>query len=326
MEETLGFAFDCKTGGTHAPPGRKVSSDAKALVQKADNENWRVALTLKGLDLMHVKDTFVGNADVRGISGGQRRRVSIGEMMHSFSPIVCGDEISTGLDAAATFDICRALMYFGQVNGMTCILSLLQPTPETVSLFDEVVLMADGKLLYAGPISDVNPYFKSLGYQPPDQMDVADFLQEISTPGGMNLYQAELDRNGRGVAYSLSELADQFGVSKYSKAIRDDISGPWALSWADAKRPVHGSIASKYRNSFLDAIRLNLSRRLLIWRRDRRFLIANAIKNVIMGISVGGVFFQTSSIVSIFGVCFQINLFIMLGKAECCAIWVCLPF
>jgi hypothetical protein len=132
-------------------------------------------------------------------------------------------------------------------------------------------------------------------------------------------YQAGLDRNGRGVAYSISELADQFRGSAYFKRIGDDIASPWTLSWADAEQPLHGNIARKYRNSALQAIRLNLSRRLLIWRRDRRFLIANAIKNVIMGISVGGVFFQTSNIVSIFGVCFQINLFIMLGKTECCA-------
>ena len=58
---------------------------------------------------------------------------------------------------------------------------------------------------------------------------------------------------------------------------------------------------------------LNFKRFILIWLRDKRFLIANAIKNIIMGCSVGGVFFQTDSIVSIYGVFFQIMLFIMLG-------------
>lgn len=58
---------------------------------------------------------------------------------------------------------------------------------------------------------------------------------------------------------------------------------------------------------------LNLVRNLVIWSRDKRFLIANAIKNLIMGVSVGGVFYQTTNSVSIFGVLFQLNLFIMLG-------------
>ena len=276
-------------------------------------------ILLQALGLTHVGDTFVGNADVRGVSGGQRRRVSIGEMCQTVSPVLCGDEISTGLDAAATFDICRSLMFFGQVNGMVRILSLLQPSPETVSLFDEVILMADGKILYAGPISEVEGYFETLGYQPPDQMDIADFLQEISTPGPNSLYKAEFDMNGLGKPYSMSELADQFRLSVYYQKIEHEQAEPWELSWVDGKAPLVGNVIKKYRNSFPRATFLNLSRTLLVWSRDRRFLVANAIKNIIMGVSVGGVFYQTDNYVSIFGVCFQINLFIMLGKARSCA-------
>jgi ABC-type multidrug transport system ATPase subunit len=323
VKETFTFAFDCKSGGTHVPPGVKVLPEGKAVVDKEDREKTRVVLSLQGLGLTHVGDTFVGNADVRGVSGGQRRRVSLGEMMQTMSPVLCGDEISTGLDAAATFDICRSLMFFGKANGMTRILSLLQPSPETVSLFDDVILMADGKVLYAGPISEVEAYFESLGYQPPDQMDIADFLQEISTPGGMSLYKAEFDTNNRGHPYSMAELADQFRASEYYKRIEDDIAEPWTLSWANAKDSLHGIITMKYRNSPLRAIVLNLSRALLIWSRDVRFLFANAIKNIIMGVSVGGVFYQTNNDVSFFGVCFQINLFIMLGKAQLFPLVLC---
>lgn len=297
----------------------EISQEAKAFIDKLDNDNHRVKILLQALGLTHVGDTFVGNADVRGVSGGQRRRVSIGEMCQTVSPVLCGDEISTGLDAAATFDICRSLMFFGQVNGMVRILSLLQPSPETVSLFDEVILMADGKILYAGPISEVEGYFETLGYQPPDQMDIADFLQEISTPGPNSLYKAEFDMNGLGKPYSMSELADQFRLSVYYQKIEHEQAEPWELSWVDGKAPLVGNVIKKYRNSFPRATFLNLSRTLLVWSRDRRFLVANAIKNIIMGVSVGGVFYQTDNYVSIFGVCFQINLFIMLGKARSCA-------
>jgi hypothetical protein len=58
---------------------------------------------------------------------------------------------------------------------------------------------------------------------------------------------------------------------------------------------------------------LNLKRQLTLWRRDKRVLIANAVKNIIMGISVGGVFFQTEDAVSILGALFQAMLFVMLG-------------
>jgi hypothetical protein len=73
------------------------------------------------------------------------------------------------------------------------------------------------------------------------------------------------------------------------------------------------ALKKNYQNSGLRQTWLNLHRNLVIWSRDRRFLIANAVKNVIMGVSVGGVFFNTDSVISIYGVLFQLNLFIMLG-------------
>ena len=63
-------------------------------------------LTVDGLDLAACRDTYVGDADNRGVSGGQRWRVTVGEMMVRQNPVACADEISTGLDAAVTYDIC----------------------------------------------------------------------------------------------------------------------------------------------------------------------------------------------------------------------------
>lgn len=319
VRETFEYAFNCKSGGSHNPgSAANLNPEAKALLKKFDAERLRVVLMLQALGLEHVADTFVGNADVRGVSGGQRRRVSLGEMLLTeHIPIFVGDEISTGLDAAATYDICRSLMFFGHTNKLIRILSLLQPSPETVSLFDEVILMAEGKVLFAGPISEVEGYFKDLGYQPPDQMDVADFLQEIST-NPAPLYSADFDMNANGKPYTMSEFADRFRMSLYHQRIETALNKPWKSDWNNPPKTgsqIYGRILSKYQNSFPRYVRLNLFRTLLIWSRDKRFLIANAIKNIIMGVSVGGVFFQTDNYISIFGVCFQINLFIMLGKA-----------
>ena len=63
---------------------------------KGTSMNGKVGLTLEGLGLTHVQDTFVGNEQIRGVSGGQRRRVTLGEMMVFDTPLLCGDEISTG--------------------------------------------------------------------------------------------------------------------------------------------------------------------------------------------------------------------------------------
>jgi hypothetical protein len=261
-----------------------------------------------------VANTFVGNSVIRGVSGGQRRRVSTGEMSQSNTmPVMCMDEISTGLDAASTFDICNTIMQITRIDRATHIISLLQPSPETVSLFDEVILLGEGHVIYAGPVTEVEDYFANLGYRAPDQMDVADFLQVLSTSDGADLYI------GEDSPYTMAGFAQAFRDSDAFQRIQDRQTMPWETKWENTKSkdlqltPTTAVLKTKYRNSGMRATWLNLHRNLVIWSRDKRFLTANAIKNFIMGISVGGVFFQTDSVVSIYGVLFQLNLFIMLG-------------
>ena len=160
VKETFDFAFKCRTGGTHQNLGIQ---DGKT-VSELDKNHFTENLTIEGLDLAHVANTFVGNNDVRGISGGQRRRVTVGEMMQGQNPVACGDEISTGLDAAVTYDIIHSIVAFSRKAMTTRIISLLQPGPETVSLFDEIILLAEGHLVFAGPIEEVVDYFATLGY------------------------------------------------------------------------------------------------------------------------------------------------------------------
>ena len=79
--------------------------------------------------------------------------------------------------AATTYDICKLL---GEVNALTKyikIVTLLQPPPETFALFDDLILLSEGQVIYSGPVEEVVPYFESLGYRLPDRMDAADWLQ-----------------------------------------------------------------------------------------------------------------------------------------------------
>jgi ABC-type multidrug transport system ATPase subunit len=88
--------------------------------------------------------------------------------------------ISRFLPAATTFDITRLLGDATRVLRLTKIVSLLQPPPETVANFDELILLGEGKIIYSGPVNEVIDYFNSLGYEIPERMDVADWLQVSS--------------------------------------------------------------------------------------------------------------------------------------------------
>lgn len=326
VKETFQFAFNCKRRNGHHVDFRYVEDtpENRKLAKEADDRNLIVTSTMKYLGIDHVADTFVGDDEIRGVSGGQRRRVTIGEMLMNNAPVICGDEISNGLDASSTYDIINVLMHSGKVRKRLQVISLLQPSPETVSLFDEVILIAEGKLLFAGPIQRVETYFASLGYKAPVHMDVADFLQLVSTPEGATLYDPPPEiAEVRSGPYTIEELADEFKMSKYGRAIGSDIREAYRQVWGSQ----HGDVAklddveflddrrfqNKYANKFGTSTLLNLRRQLTLWKRDKRVLIANTAKNIIMGISVGGVFFQTDDVISILGVFFQGMLFVMLG-------------
>lgn len=340
VKETFDFAFQCK-GGTHRSPIMEGDEEKIAeIVAKHDREQARVSLTMDGLGLSHVQDTFVGSTEVRGVSGGQRRRVTVGEMMMWSAPVLCGDEISTGLDAASTYDIVNIISQMCKITNSTRVVSLLQPSPETFSLFDEVIIMSEGYMIYAGPILDAVPYFHGLGYEVPDHMDDADFLQALATPDGEDFY------HGPGSCPDAMTLSILFKESGHGEKMRGRLNSPLTYDWTEGAvfscnehiqeeqadvesgpglnrlNKVMSTKSSEkgcklyeevYSVSFWRATMLNTHRFFTLWKRDTRFVRANFIKNVVMGISVGLVFLQTTIVESILGVLFQSMLFIMLG-------------
>ena len=104
----------------------------------------------------------------------------IGEMLVGPAKALFMDEISTGLDSATTFNIVNSLRQFVHIFQGTIIISLLQPAPETFSLFDDVILLSDGQLVYQGPREEVLGFFESMGFKCPQRKGVADFLQEVN--------------------------------------------------------------------------------------------------------------------------------------------------
>ena len=90
------------------------------------------------------------------------------------------DEISTGLDSSTTFQIVNSLKQYVHILDGTAVISLLQPAPETYNLFDDIILLSDGYIVYQGPRELVLDFFESMGFKCPDRKGVADFLQEVS--------------------------------------------------------------------------------------------------------------------------------------------------
>ena len=139
------FAYQTLGAGAHFAPPDDISilerEAAPFMPASHTLESSKIDFVLQGLGLAHVRHTVVGNATKRGVSGGQRRRVTVGEMLMGNSRVWVGDEISTGLDSQTTFEIIKGFKTFSAAFGQTTVISLLQPPPETFNLFEQVVLL-----------------------------------------------------------------------------------------------------------------------------------------------------------------------------------------
>lgn len=106
--------------------------------------------------------------------------VLIGEIIVSPTKTLFMDEISTGLDSSTTYQIVKCLQQIVHLTDATVVMSLLQPAPETFDLFDDIILLSDGQIVYEGPREHVLEFFGSCGFQCPDRKGTADFLQEVN--------------------------------------------------------------------------------------------------------------------------------------------------
>ena len=132
--------------------------------------------------LEEAANTVIGNDLLRGVSGGQKKRVTIGEMLITNARVHLLDEVSTGLDSAITYHIFNALRSICGHQRTSVVAALLQPTPETYGLFDEVILMREGEIVFHGKRERLRPYFRDvLNFPIPLDEDEAGFVVDYLT-------------------------------------------------------------------------------------------------------------------------------------------------
>uniref|UniRef100_A0A8R7UPI8 ABC transporter family G domain-containing protein n=1 Tax=Triticum urartu TaxID=4572 RepID=A0A8R7UPI8_TRIUA len=149
------------------------------------------------LGLSECADTLVGDELRRGISGGQKKRATIGEMLVGLARCFFMDDISTGLDSSTTYEIVKFLQQMTHLMDLNMVMSLLQPSPETLELFDDIILLCEGQLVYHGPQENAIDCFQMMGFRCPNRKNVDDFLQEVTSKmdqrqywiGDENMYQ-----------------------------------------------------------------------------------------------------------------------------------------
>jgi ABC-type multidrug transport system ATPase subunit len=127
------------------------------------------------LGLVKVKDELVGDARMRGISGGEKKRVCIGVELMKKPNVLFLDEPTSGLDSFQALSVIQALKEL-TLNGTTVVMSVHQPRSSIVSLFDYLIVVSEGKLVYSADNHAAENYFKKLGYECPVGFNLSDFV------------------------------------------------------------------------------------------------------------------------------------------------------
>ncbi|KAE9311580.1 Protein white [Phytophthora fragariae] len=135
----------------------------------------RVDEVMEELGLMKCRDTLIGGVSLRGISGGERKRLSFATEILTNPSILFVDEPTSGLDSFMAETVTMQLQQIAR-DGRTVIATIHQPSSELFALFDQLYLLSDGSPVYQGKALESVDYFASLGYACPSLMNPTDYF------------------------------------------------------------------------------------------------------------------------------------------------------
>lgn len=170
--------------------------------------------------MTHVMDTLVGNEYIRGVSGGERKRVSILESLASDSSVNAWDGSTRGLDASSAVDYVRSLRILTDACKRATIVSIYQASDAIYEMMDKVMLIDQGRMLYQGPACQAEAYFNSLGYQRLQRQTMSDFLTSIPLAVPESIMAGFETRVPRGAV----NLEQAFRSSQAFEAIKHEVA------------------------------------------------------------------------------------------------------
>nr|GME18056.1 pleiotropic drug resistance protein 2-like [Ipomoea batatas] len=223
----------------------------------------------------------------RGISGGQKKRLTTGEMLVGPAKVLLMDEISTGLDSSTTFQIVKYMRQLVHIMDVTMIISLLQPTPETYDLFDDIILLSEGQIVYQGARENVLEFFENMGFKCPERKGTADFLQEVTSKNDQEQYWFRKEQTYRYV--SVTEFAEAFASFHLGKQLAYELSVPYD------KPKTHPAalVKRKYGISNWELLKACFSREWLLMKRNSFVYIFKTCQITILSIFALSVFLRT---------------------------------
>ncbi|XP_049645717.1 broad substrate specificity ATP-binding cassette transporter ABCG2 [Suncus etruscus] len=266
---------------------------------KNHEKNERIDKVIQELGLDKVANSKVGTQFIRGVSGGERKRTSIGMELITDPSILFLDEPTTGLDSSTANAVLMLLKRMSK-QGRTIIFSIHQPRYSIFKLFDSLTLLASGRLMFHGPAQEALGYFESAGYHCESYNNPADFFLDVIN-GDSSAVMLNREEEG-GEAENAEEpskrdmpriekLAEFYANSNFfreTQAELDQISG-------NQKKKKKKSTEFKditYATSFCHQLRWISSRSFKNLLGNPQASIAQIIVTIILGLVVGAIFYD----------------------------------
>ncbi|KAF4980695.1 hypothetical protein FZEAL_3363 [Fusarium zealandicum] len=257
-------------------------------------------VTMAMFGISHTKNTRVGDDFVRGVSGGERKRVTIAEASLSYSPLQCWDNSTRGLDSANALEFCRTLRTQADVVGCTSAVAIYQASQDAYDVFDKVLVLYQGRQIFFGKTGEAKAYFEGLGFICPEQQTTADFLTSMTS------HQERIIRSGwEGKApRSPEEFAQAWGNSPHRKRLltemdeyleRHPFGGQHYEKFLESRKMDQSKsqrIKSPYTLSYMEQMRITLDRSWVMLKADPSVTITLLCCNLVEALVIGSIFYN----------------------------------
>ncbi|KAG8412222.1 ATP-binding cassette transporter snq2, variant 2 [Metarhizium acridum] len=259
---------------------------------------------LKMFAMSHTKDTLVGDAFTRGVSGGERKRVSIAETLATKSTVTCWDNSTRGLDASTAFNYAKSLRIMTDVSDRTTLTTLYQAGEGIYELMDKVLVIDEGRMLYQGPAREAKQYFVDLGFYCPPRQTTADFLTSVCDVNARQFRPGFEHRCPK----TAEELEKAFRQSRAYRAVLDDV-GSFEKHMHDTGHSDAQTFVDSVRNAKSKTVLKQSVYTVSLWRQvlactrrefwliwgDRTSLYTKFFVIISNGLIVGSLFYNTPS-------------------------------
>ncbi|OTA91908.1 hypothetical protein M434DRAFT_396848 [Hypoxylon sp. CO27-5] len=235
VEQTLRFALDTK-----------VSNKLPAGTTKSKFKEDVITMLLKMFNIEHTRKTVVGDALVRGVSGGERKRVSIAEMMITNACILSWDNSTRGLDASTALDFVKSLRIQTNLYKTSTFVSLYQASENIYKQFDKVLVIDAGKQVYFGPTSEARAYFEGLGFLPRPRQTTPDYVTGCTDEFEREYSEGYSPKNA---PHSPETLAEAFEKSRFAQQLNAEMAEYKAKLEHDQEVARHNDFRAAVRES-----------------------------------------------------------------------------